>query len=242
MVKQFDEDGVFFQYPDNWTLTREDVDGGWTASLQSPATAFLVVTLDRTMPEPQQMADTALEALRSEYPTLEADAAVDMLAGEMAVGHDIHFFSFDLSNTGWTRGLYVRVRHAAGLLAGQRPGTAGDGAGAAGDLYVVEGRRVTPRRFNPHQPGAPEREEVQNLAGASGWYGSSDRLYPPQLILYTDRMMLGMVASPFGDDATMPRPLPVALAEMFTFSTSPALHSAMPWLTSTVVYFGSGTA
>ncbi len=105
MVKQFNEDGVFFQYPDNWTLEREEADGGWTASLQSPATAFLVVTLDRTMPEPQRMAETALGALRSEYPTLEADAAVDLLAGETAVGHDIQFFSFDLSNTGWTRSL-----------------------------------------------------------------------------------------------------------------------------------------
>ena len=106
MVKQFDEDGVSLQYPDNWTLEREDSDDGWTASLQSTATAFLVVTLDRAMPEPQQMADAALEALRSEYPTLEADAAVDMLAGEMAVGHDISFFSLDLSNTVWTRSLY----------------------------------------------------------------------------------------------------------------------------------------
>ncbi len=44
--------------------------------------------------------------MRSEYPALEADAAVDMLAGEMAVGHDIQFFSLDLSNTGWTRSLY----------------------------------------------------------------------------------------------------------------------------------------
>ena len=107
MVKQFEEDGVSFRYPDNWTLEREDADGGWTATLQSPATAFLVVTLDRTMPEPQQMADAALAALKSEYPALEADPAMDLLAGEMAVGHDMQFFSFDLSNTGWTRGLYA---------------------------------------------------------------------------------------------------------------------------------------
>jgi hypothetical protein len=106
MVKEFNEDGVAFRYPDNWTLELENGDGGWTASLQSKETAFLVVTLDRTMPEPEQMAQTALAALRSEYPSLEADAAVDLLAGEMAVGHDIQFFSFDLSNTGWTRSLY----------------------------------------------------------------------------------------------------------------------------------------
>jgi hypothetical protein len=106
MVKQFNEDGVSFRYPDNWTLEHDQGDGGWTASLQSKETAFLVVTLDRGMPEPEQMAQTALDALRSEYPTLEADAAVDLLAGEMAVGHDIQFFSLDLSNTGWTRSLY----------------------------------------------------------------------------------------------------------------------------------------
>ncbi len=50
--------------------------------------------------------------LRSEYPGLDADAAVDLVAGEMAVGHDIQFFSFDLPNTAWTRSLYC----AAGTL------------------------------------------------------------------------------------------------------------------------------
>jgi len=106
MVKQFDADGVSFRFPDDWALEREATDGGWTASLQSKETAFLVVTLDRGMPEPERMAEAALEALKSEYVGLEADAAVDMLAGEMAVGHDIEFFSFDLPNTAWTRSLY----------------------------------------------------------------------------------------------------------------------------------------
>ena len=106
MVKQFDEDGVSFRYPDDWTLEREQTESGWTASLQSKETAFLVVTLDRGMPEPERMADSALEALKTEYPGLDADAAVDMVSGEMAVGHDVAFFSFDLPNTAWTRSLY----------------------------------------------------------------------------------------------------------------------------------------
>ena len=58
MVKEFNEDGVSLRYPDNWTLELEQGDGGWTASLQSKETAFLVVTLDRRMPEPEQMACT----------------------------------------------------------------------------------------------------------------------------------------------------------------------------------------
>ncbi len=106
MVKQFDEDGVSFRYPDDWTLEREETESGWTASLQSRETTFLVVTLDRGMPEPERMVQTALETLKSEYPLLDADSAMDLLAGEMAVGHDIAFFSFDLPNTAWTRSLY----------------------------------------------------------------------------------------------------------------------------------------
>jgi hypothetical protein len=106
MTKEFSEGGVSFRYPENWTLERDESGGAWTVTLQSKETAFLVITLDPTLPEPQEMAKTALEALRSEYPELEADSAVDMLAGELAVGHDIEFFSLDLANTIWTRALY----------------------------------------------------------------------------------------------------------------------------------------
>jgi hypothetical protein len=98
---------VSFRYPENWTLEREEGENGWTVSLQSPATAFAVLRLDEDMPDTQQVAETALEALRSEYPNLEAEAQVDTLAGQMAVGHDIHFFSFDFTNTCWTRSIYT---------------------------------------------------------------------------------------------------------------------------------------
>jgi hypothetical protein len=106
MVKEFSEDGVSFRYPDNWTLTREDGEHGWTVTVQSPATAFLVVACDFDLPGVEEVAQTALTALRSEYPELEADGCVDTLAGRMAVGHDIDFFSLDLTNTAWTRSLY----------------------------------------------------------------------------------------------------------------------------------------
>lgn len=107
MSKLFRERGVSFRYPENWTLEREEADNGWTATVQSPGTAVAIVRLDEDMPDPQQVIETALEALRSEYPELEAEAQVDTLAGQMAVGHDIHFFSLDLTNTCWTRSLYT---------------------------------------------------------------------------------------------------------------------------------------
>ncbi len=106
MAATFQEDGLSFQYPDNWQLEREESDTGWTVSLQSPETAFFLLSFDGEMPEAEQMADTALEALKEEYPTLESDVCVEDVAGQPACGHDIRFISFDLTNTCWSRSFY----------------------------------------------------------------------------------------------------------------------------------------
>ncbi len=107
MSKHFQEDGVSFTYPESWRLEREEAEDGWTVAVQSPGTAFLTVTLDTRTPALEDVAETVLEALRSDYPNLEAEPRVETLAGQMAVGHDIEFFSFDLTNTCWTRSLYT---------------------------------------------------------------------------------------------------------------------------------------
>jgi hypothetical protein len=106
MPLQFHDHGVRFQYPESWGLEREEGETGWTVSVQSPQTAFLLISVDEAMPDAGVVAATALEALRSEYPDLEADDRVDTLAGQPAVGHDIQFFSFDLTNTCWLRSFY----------------------------------------------------------------------------------------------------------------------------------------
>jgi hypothetical protein len=106
MVAEFEQEGIRFKYPENWQLVREDGKDGWTVSVQSPDTAFLMLTLRTDMPTTDEMAETALEALRESYSDLEADDRVDSLAGQPATGHEIHFFSFDLTNTAWTRSFY----------------------------------------------------------------------------------------------------------------------------------------
>jgi hypothetical protein len=106
MVATFDQDGIHFRYPENWRLECEDNEEGWTASVQSPETAFLMVCYREDQPDPSDVAKTALDALKEEYEELEADDCVDSLAGQPAVGHDIRFFSLDLTNTCWTRSFY----------------------------------------------------------------------------------------------------------------------------------------
>ena len=36
---------------------------------------------------------------------MEAEPRTDTLAGQPAVGHDVRFFSLDLTNTAWVRGV-----------------------------------------------------------------------------------------------------------------------------------------
>jgi len=103
MSRVFREGSLSFRYPDNWQIEREDNDHGWTVSVYSPGTAFLTLSLDTDYPDSERVADTVLEAMRSEYPELEADERAEQVAGQWAVGHDISFFSFDLTNTCWTR-------------------------------------------------------------------------------------------------------------------------------------------
>jgi hypothetical protein len=105
-MKDFNEDGLSFSYPEDWKMEREDDADGWTVSLQSPGTAFAMIRLDQELPTTEEVALTALEALKDDYPALEAQSAIDMLAGEMAVGHDVEFFSLDMATTCWTRSFY----------------------------------------------------------------------------------------------------------------------------------------
>jgi hypothetical protein len=105
MPAQFEEHGVRFLYPENWQLEREEHEAGWSVSVLSPETAFLTLSYHENAPDFGRLADTALEALREDYPTLESEPQTDTLAGQPAVGHDIRFFSFDLTNTAWVRSI-----------------------------------------------------------------------------------------------------------------------------------------
>lgn len=105
-MKHFNEDGLTFEYPAEWKVDLDRASDGWTATLQSPGTAFAVVRLDRSLPEPEAMLGATLEALQAEYPDVEAEPALETISGDLAAGHDIDFFSMDLPTACWTRSFY----------------------------------------------------------------------------------------------------------------------------------------
>jgi hypothetical protein len=105
-MKEFVRDGLRLRYPENWHLDDERSESGWTITVQSPGTAFLMLRLDTALPTCEEMVDEALTALRAEYKDLQAEPAMEAIAGELSVGHDIEFVSFDIPTSCWTRSFY----------------------------------------------------------------------------------------------------------------------------------------
>ena len=103
MIETFERSGVRFQFPSNWQVVTEDAGDGWTATLQSPQTAFVLVSLRPDIETAAMAADEVLEALREEYPELNSEPALDSIAGQPAIGHDIDFLTIDTTTLCWTR-------------------------------------------------------------------------------------------------------------------------------------------
>jgi hypothetical protein len=103
MPAVFEQDGIRFLYPENWTLERTELEDGWSVTVQSPDTAFFSVTYEIGEADMASPAESALNALQEEYPMCEFDSAVETLAGQPAVGYDVRFYSLDLTNTAWIR-------------------------------------------------------------------------------------------------------------------------------------------
>jgi len=100
----YEDHGVRFEYPSDWALDVADDDEVTTVDVQHPAgLAFLVVRTDESCPDPTEIADSALEAMREEYPDLDAVPVVETHHEHRATGYDVEFFSLDLSNTACIR-------------------------------------------------------------------------------------------------------------------------------------------
>jgi hypothetical protein len=96
----FDDYGVRFEYPADWELDITDDGTRTTVSLQSPnEPAFVMVALDTDRPGPAEVADEALDAMRAEYPDLDAVPALETIDGHRAIGHDLEFFTLDMTGS-----------------------------------------------------------------------------------------------------------------------------------------------
>lgn len=107
MPARFSRNGIAFQYPENWQLVPENYQSGWAVSVQSPGTAFLTMTCDDSKTGMGELADTALKILSEEYKQMDVTPFSGTVAGRPAIGHDVDFFSFDLTNSCLIRALTI---------------------------------------------------------------------------------------------------------------------------------------
>jgi hypothetical protein len=100
----FEDYGVRFEYPSDWTVEATEEDDVTTIDLQHPeGVAFILVRTDESCTDPEETADSALEAMREEYPQLDASPVMETLGKHIVVGHDVEFFSLDVSNAATIR-------------------------------------------------------------------------------------------------------------------------------------------
>src|SRR4051794_15932671 len=100
MTEVYNDGGIRFEYPGDWELEVTDDGALTTVAVQAHGgLAFALVTVDDSCPAPAQVADQALEALREEYPVLDASPALETIDGHRAVGHDVEFITLDMTNS-----------------------------------------------------------------------------------------------------------------------------------------------
>lgn len=97
MLGYFDGAGIRFQYPPDWALDVSSDDTLTVIELSSSDTCFAVVRVDEGRPDPEAQVAEVVDALRDDYPTLEAQAVRSQLAGFEARGENIEFFSLDMA-------------------------------------------------------------------------------------------------------------------------------------------------
>lgn len=107
MFSVYDRHGLQLAYPENWRLEEETAEGvQLQLTISGPSTAFWTLAIYEGLHDPEELAEQAVEALRTEYPDLESESIEEAICGVPLTGRDVNFICLDLTNT--TR---IRVAH-----------------------------------------------------------------------------------------------------------------------------------
>ena len=105
----YEDHGVRFEYPSDWVVEVTDEDEVTTVDLQHPeGIAFVLVRIDDSCSDPDETSDLALEAMREEYPELDASPVIETHGEHVVTGHDVEFFALDVRQ----RGQHSLLSHA----------------------------------------------------------------------------------------------------------------------------------
>ena len=100
MPGKYEDLGISFQYPDNWTLDEEDIaEGRQSVTVYSPDGAFWSVAVHPVAADPGQLIEAAVNAMKEEYEGIEVEDSREVLEGHELTGCKLNFFFLDLTST-----------------------------------------------------------------------------------------------------------------------------------------------
>jgi len=98
--------GLAFDYPDNWSVDTDAADRAAPAvTVYSPEGAFWSVSAHAAGTDPDSLSRAVREQMHAEYRDLDAESAVDEVAGRPLAGFDFNFYCLDLTNTAHVRAI-----------------------------------------------------------------------------------------------------------------------------------------
>ncbi|MBN2578655.1 MAG: hypothetical protein JXB10_06655 [Pirellulales bacterium] len=106
MPAKYQNGGIAFQYPENWTLEDDVLAGNRAVTVSSPGGGFWSAAVLSRLTDPYKLAASILETMKTEYEGLEVEEIQEHVAGQELSGYDLNFFFLDLTNTAhirWTR-------------------------------------------------------------------------------------------------------------------------------------------
>ncbi len=108
MTGHYENFGIRFLYPENWSIAEEDA-SGWprTVTLQNPSGAFWSLHVYSPPRKPLELTTTVLETMRGEYEDFESQEATDVMGDIEIHGFDMDFYCLDMVVEARVRGVTV---------------------------------------------------------------------------------------------------------------------------------------
>jgi len=94
----FDESGVRFEYPSDWTISRASEEGTTAITVESSGTAFWMLSILQERPPAEEILQTALTSLREEYEDCDVYESAEQICLLPTDGYDVDFSCLELIN------------------------------------------------------------------------------------------------------------------------------------------------
>ena len=114
MQEIYSAHGIQFSYPKEWELQEKANGPDVTISVQSPNTAFWMLSLFRDRPEPRDVLETVLNTFEDEYEELDVYKVTAPLCHRPTLARDIDFVCHELLNCAFAR--VFRTAHQTVLV------------------------------------------------------------------------------------------------------------------------------